>query len=172
MAESGTTRRALADAMKQLMAARPLQSITVGELCGVCHMNRKSFYYHFRDKYDLVIRIFEADYAAYCEGNAADADELLMLCAFFESDKAFYRQALRVEGQNSLREHLTEVLAPIISRRLPAGENRDFYHMLCVHLYQEAIIYWVLEGCRVSASQLLELMYNAGARLDSVAPRH
>lgn len=53
MAESTLTKRALASALKELMAEVPFEKITVAQICEKCDMNRKSFYYHFRDKYDL-----------------------------------------------------------------------------------------------------------------------
>lgn len=53
---------ALATAMKQLMAKEPFSKISVGDICQVCQMNRKSFYYHFRDKYDLVNWIFQTEF--------------------------------------------------------------------------------------------------------------
>ena len=49
MAEAGVTKKVLAYALKSLMASRPLSKITVGDICEACDMNRKSFYYHFRD---------------------------------------------------------------------------------------------------------------------------
>lgn len=44
--------------MKKLMEKKPFSKISVGDICEDCGMNRKSFYYHFRDKYDLVNWIF------------------------------------------------------------------------------------------------------------------
>ena len=58
MADSNVTKRALAEGLKQLMERRPFAKISVGDICESCNMNRKSFYYHFRDKYDLVNWIF------------------------------------------------------------------------------------------------------------------
>ena len=44
--------------MKKLMRQRPFEKISVSDICNDCGINRKSFYYHFRDKYDLVNWIF------------------------------------------------------------------------------------------------------------------
>lgn len=63
MPDSSITKKALADALKQLMAEKPLQKISVGDICERCNMNRKSFYYHFRDKYDLVNWVFYTEFA-------------------------------------------------------------------------------------------------------------
>lgn len=58
MAGSNITKNALAQAMKELMLEKKFEKISVTDICNQCGMNRKSFYYHFRDKYDLVNWIF------------------------------------------------------------------------------------------------------------------
>ncbi|MGN0971751.1 MAG: TetR/AcrR family transcriptional regulator C-terminal domain-containing protein [Aristaeellaceae bacterium] len=50
---SRMTRTQLAEALKRRMARKPLSKITVSELVSDCHMNRKTFYYHFQDIYAL-----------------------------------------------------------------------------------------------------------------------
>ena len=49
MADSNITKRALATALKDLLADRPFSKISVGDICEACGMSRKSFYYHFQD---------------------------------------------------------------------------------------------------------------------------
>lgn len=58
MPSPGITKRLLAEAMKTFMQERPLTKISVGDLVDECGLNRNSFYYHFKDKYDLVNWIF------------------------------------------------------------------------------------------------------------------
>ena len=58
MADSNITKNALASSLKSLMEQKPFQKINVNDICEGCGMNRKSFYYHFKDKYDLVNWIF------------------------------------------------------------------------------------------------------------------
>ena len=58
MADSNATKNALAASMKKLMRKKPFEKISVSDICEDCGINRKSFYYHFRDKYDLVNWIF------------------------------------------------------------------------------------------------------------------
>ena len=54
MADSNMTRNAMAAAMKALMKEKKLSKISISDICGACGMNRNSFYYHFKDIYDLV----------------------------------------------------------------------------------------------------------------------
>ena len=62
MADSGITKRALAEALKQLMEELPFSKISVADICEQCNMNRKSFYYHFKDKYDLLNWILDTEF--------------------------------------------------------------------------------------------------------------
>ena len=62
MAESIITKKALATSLKDLLETMPFEKVTIADICEGCGMNRKSFYYHFRDKYDLVNWIFDTEF--------------------------------------------------------------------------------------------------------------
>lgn len=116
MADSNITKRALAQAMKGLMAKQPFAKISVGDICEACGMNRKSFYYHFRDKYDLVNWIFYSEFlasvqVAQCTNNW---EFLESICRYFYSERSFYRNALRIEGQNSFQDYFREMVGPLL----------------------------------------------------------
>mgnify|MGYP002274871786 CR=1 FL=1 len=53
------TRQAICGALKQLMAQKPLERITVAEIMDSCGMRRQHFYYYFTDIYDLLRWAFE-----------------------------------------------------------------------------------------------------------------
>ena len=58
---ASSTKRALADALKQMMEVKPIAKITVKDLVEICNVNRQTFYYHFDDVYDLLEWVFEED---------------------------------------------------------------------------------------------------------------
>lgn len=51
---SQTTKRALAASLKKLLLKKPLDKITVIDITEECEVNRQTFYYHFKDIYDLI----------------------------------------------------------------------------------------------------------------------
>ena len=51
---SQVTKRALEQSLKNLLLKKPLTKITVGDITEDCGINRMTFYYHFKDIYDLV----------------------------------------------------------------------------------------------------------------------
>lgn len=51
---SQVTKRALEQSLKKLLLQKPLNKITINDITEDCGINRMTFYYHFKDIYDLV----------------------------------------------------------------------------------------------------------------------
>ncbi|MGX8710526.1 MAG: TetR/AcrR family transcriptional regulator [bacterium] len=51
---SQTTKRALEASLKNLLLQKPLDKITINDIAEDCGINRMTFYYHFKDIFDLV----------------------------------------------------------------------------------------------------------------------
>lgn len=51
---SQTTKRALEASLKNLLLQKPLDKITISDIAEDCGINRMTFYYHFKDIYDLI----------------------------------------------------------------------------------------------------------------------
>ena len=54
-------KQALGDALKQMLAIKPIEKITIKDIVEICGVNRQTFYYHFDDVYDLLEWVFEED---------------------------------------------------------------------------------------------------------------
>lgn len=48
------TKHMLAAALKELLARNTIDKITIGEITELAQVSRKTFYYYFRDVYDLL----------------------------------------------------------------------------------------------------------------------
>ena len=53
------TKQALAVALKELMAQKPVNKITIHDITERCGIRRQNFYYHFEDVYDLMRWMFQ-----------------------------------------------------------------------------------------------------------------
>ncbi|MGN0528054.1 MAG: TetR/AcrR family transcriptional regulator C-terminal domain-containing protein [Eubacterium sp.] len=58
---SYNTKSALSEALKELLRKKSFSKITVNEISSKCGFNRKTFYYHFEDKYSLLKWTIEND---------------------------------------------------------------------------------------------------------------
>ena len=51
---SDITKRALEASLKKLLLQKPLDKITINDIAEDCGISRMTFYYHFKDIYDLI----------------------------------------------------------------------------------------------------------------------
>lgn len=117
MAASDFTKRQIASAMKELAQSRSFASISVGDLIRQCGISRNTFYYHFRDKYEVVSWIFSDEVSPLLA--SFDRMEnwtrgLSELCLYLQANRGFYIRMLEVEGQNSFCECLTEFYQQLV----------------------------------------------------------
>lgn len=99
MKASLRTKTQFAQAMKQLIQTVPMEKINVTQLSEMCGLHRKSFYYHFIDKYDLLNWILQSEIIEPLqEETHRDLYDVLKKIAMkMNEEKAFYRAAFRME---------------------------------------------------------------------------
>lgn len=164
MADSNITKKALATALKTLMEEEDFSKISVADICDRCGMNRKSFYYHFKDKYDLVNWIFDTEFLMLVKPRTPENTWELIeeLFVYFYENRKFYRNALKIKGQNSLEEHFVEILVPIIEDyvRDTLGEDvrMEFYVNFCVDAFIGSIKRWILDKNCVEPQEFVQLL--------------
>lgn len=167
MAGSEVTKHALAMALKDIMEELPFQKISVVDICEKCGMNRKSFYYHFKDKYELVNWIFFREFIVPHKDLDYEIGWPLLseLCDYFYKNKSFYKNVMSVDGQNSFREYLTEIFSPIASEYLrdimPHNSYEDMTTRYFVAAMLIAIISWLNSKDDVPGDVFFSLVKNS-----------
>ena len=167
MADSSITKLALSNALKELLTEQPFEKISISDICDRCRMNRKSFYYHFRDKYDLVNWIFDTEFMEL--NRLHDLDSRLLsssfddrwknievFCHYFYDNRVFYRSVLKVEGQNSFASHFREFLQPLLRvEELLVEEVPQIVYDFVADGIVCAIERWLLEKNCISPEEFL-----------------
>ena len=127
MANATMTRRAIAAGLKELMETRSFESLSVGDIARQCGVSRNTFYYHFRDKYDLISWVFHTEITPIV-GDPTErgdwAQGLLALCSYMQANKKFYLNVLQFHGQNSFSDCLMEFYQERIARVI-CGQTTD-----------------------------------------------
>lgn len=168
MADSNITKQALAASLKNLMEEVPFDKINVARICEGCGMSRKSFYYHFKDKYDLVNWIFDTEFLEVVTDylnldNYTDRWKLIETsCTYFYENRSFYRKALQIKGQNSFPDHLREIIQPILKARLgeldkEQGQGMEEFALdFFVDAIVDAIVRWLTDKDCIPAEEFVE----------------
>lgn len=121
MSDSLATKLSLSNSLKKLMETTPFEKITASMICANCGMNRKSLYYHFKDKYDLINWIFDTEFPhieiTSFSNFSYDQKKhyMLMLCTYLYENRVFYRKAFKIKDQNSLSNHLRGLIRDVLT---------------------------------------------------------
>ena len=121
MRESAT-KKVLAESLKELMLRRDFADITVTEMvssralvCAAAEINRRTFYRHFTDKYQLVTWIYDKGFQKAIGDDEPGLFDLFgRVCTYLYADRAFYARALTFTGQNSFHDFLCARLRPYL----------------------------------------------------------
>jgi probable dihydroxyacetone kinase regulator len=147
MSNPNITKAAIAAATKQVMEKTPLDKITTADIIAQCGISRKTFYYHFHDKYEVVNWVFTVDiidgilksttFEDWAEGS-------YKLCRYIKDNKTFYKNAVNANGQNCfiqfLRTLTTLQLKKLCTGYLEKGILTDTDFNFLVEFYYNAFI--------------------------------
>ena len=159
------TKMWIADKMREIMKRKPIDKIRVTEICKAADIERPTFYYHFKDKYDLVAGMFCTD--AY----GTDITSVTSAAAGMNRMKQeilFYKRAYEDSSQNALRHYLLEYFVRHYTKLVKEKLGTDildtqlaysirFYCMGAVGMTQE----WVLKDNITSAETVVQMMFQS-----------
>ena len=142
------TKRALAASLKKFMEKKPLSKITVSEIIADCGVNRKTFYYHFEDIYDLLKWMLEEEAIEVVKQFDLLVDyreAVLFAMSYVRSNKHLLCCAYDSMGRDEMKRFfysdfigITRTVIDDTERQLGLYAEEDFKKFL-VHLYTEAL---------------------------------
>lgn len=160
--------KALSESLKELMRVHEFDEVSVSVICAHAGVSRRSFYRHFLDKYDLLNFTFYQDLCAEIphRDDWVCWDYMPEICRTFESDRAYYRHAYRVNGRNSFREYATTRMFPLLEHDLigcPVSRKmRDAFIVQFFNVVYDDIEYWIRNEPRKTSREFAhELRRNA-----------
>ena len=143
---SQVTKRALEASLKNLLLKKPLSKITISDITEDCGINRMTFYYHFKDIYDLVEWSCQEDASKALAGNKTYEtwqQGFLQLFKAVQDNKPFImnvyhsvsREQVFYAGMPALTENQYGAGK---AYQICAGFEQGLYDELCGKLAEEA----------------------------------
>ena len=127
MSMKDRTKKLFADTLQQMVSEMPLEKVRVKDLCARCGADRQTFYYHFRDKYDLIAWIFAQDYseALTAAGEGYPEEHVVHALNRINTKKRFYRQAFSDRSQNAVSEYVFDYFVQLGTEAVKAHLGAD-----------------------------------------------
>ncbi len=168
MDQSYNTKQLLGKTLKELMAEKPFDKITVSELTKRCGVNRQTFYYHFETIIDLFQWVLQEEANPLMEEFKQNPYEwkeaVLHILYFIKENDAAVLCALRSIENMQVRSFFIEYFREIFSKLfdfISAGldVDEDFKNfIITLHITGAAglAIQWLESGMKQSPEQLTE----------------
>ncbi len=153
---SQVTKRAMEQSLKKLLLQKPLTKITINDIAEDCGINRMTFYYHFKDIYDLVEWVCLEDarialeekktYATWQEGllqifEAVRENKPFIMNVYKCVDKERVEMYLKPLVDNLLLQVINEESVGITVRK----EDKEFIARVYSYVFIGIMLDWIKE---------------------------
>jgi probable dihydroxyacetone kinase regulator len=164
MVHASQTKAKLADSLKDLMKKTPFRKITIQNVTDHCGLNRQTFYYHFKDMYDLLRWIYQNEIFRDFGLDRNWKNTLLTTLKYAKKNKVFLRNTVRSLRKESIERFLYPFVFKWASRVFDEAcsglfirqEDRNFLVKFFSHAFLDAILIWIGNGMPESESHLLQ----------------
>ena len=164
---SQVTKRALEASLKNLLLKKPLSKITINDITEDCGINRMTFYYHFRDIYDLVEWSCLEDAKKALEGKKTYDTWQQGFYQIFEAvleNKPFiinvYRSVSREHVENYLFRLTYDLLIGVVNERSLGmnvrEDDKEFIAGFYKYAFVGVMLDWVKNDMKEDPKQILD----------------
>ena len=111
------TKKALAESLKNLLLQKPLNKITISDIADDCGINRMTFYYHFKDIYDLVEWTCAEEAAQAMEGKKTYdtwQEGFLNIFSAVQANKPLIMNVYRCVSRERIEQYLNPLICSLI----------------------------------------------------------
>lgn len=151
---SQITKRALEASLKNVLRQKPLNKITINDLAEDCGINRMTFYYHFKDIYDLVEWVCLEDATqALADNKHYDTWEQGFAQIFYavKENKPFvmnvYRCVSREQAERYLKPLVDKLIMDVVEEKsqnmVVRQEDKDFIAKVYSYIFVGLMLDWI-----------------------------
>ena len=152
---SQITKRAIEASLKNLLLQKPLDKITIRDITQDCGVSRMTFYYHFKDIYDLIEWSCAEDAAKALAGNKTYdtwQQGFLQIFAAVKENKPFIVNVYRSVSREQVEQYLYKVtyglLLDVVNEEAAGRTVGEEDKAFLAHFYKYAFVGLMLDWIR------------------------
>ena len=164
---SQITKKAIEASLKNLLLKKPFDNITINDIAEDCGISRMTFYYHFKDIYDLVEWACEEDvkkiledkddYKTWTQGFLNLFEEVLKNKPFILN---VYRSVGREQVENYLYKIVYDLLLNVIEEKAQGmtvrDEDKEFVADFYKYAFVGLMLDWVKNGMKEDPHKIVK----------------
>ncbi len=160
------TKQALEASLKKLLVQKPIDKITINDLTTDCGISRMSFYYHFKDIYDLVEWVCVEDGKRALQGKRTYDTWQEGILQIFEAvleNKPFilnvYRSISREKIENYLYKLTFDLIAAVVDEKCVGSgitkEDKEFIAEFYKFGFVGIMLEWIGRGMKEDYEEIV-----------------
>lgn len=161
------TKYALAASLKNLLLRKPLTKITINDITEDCGISRMTFYYHFKDIYDLAEWICAKDAAQALEGKRTYdtwQEGFLNIFRLLQDNKPFIMNVYRCVSRERIEQYLNPLIRSLIlgvveekSAQIAVSEpDKQFIASFYEYAFIGVVLEWIDSDMREDPAAIVE----------------
>ncbi len=155
----------IADTMKKLLQKKSIDQIRVTEICREAEIERPTFYYHFRDKYELMAWMFCRSASG---TDVIDVESAAQSMNRMRQDLVFMKRIYEDNSQNPMWSYVVEFFVERYTRRAKEKlgiDTLDTQLQYSIRLYCYGAVgmtrEWLLKDNITPANTVVQMMFHS-----------
>lgn len=153
----------LQQGIKELVLKMPIDEITVTTLCDYCHVNRQTFYYHFRDISDLLSSIFLTRSRSLMNLKISWDDMVVLLLDYVFKNFNYLVVISKSSAQDILKDFFYDIVYVRVSQEIDNNpmykemhkEDKQFVARIFSEAASSELIFYISQNIKLSYEEIL-----------------
>ena len=164
---SNITKKALEASFKNLLMTTPLHKITINDITNECGVNRMTFYYHYKDIYDLIENMFTEDAKKIIENKVrfkSWQNAMLEIFNVVLENKVIilniYHSVSHEQVENYLNSLIYDILKDVVDKNSEtlevSEEDKKFIADFYKYAFTGVILNWIKGDMKITPELMAE----------------
>ena len=166
---SDLTKQALIASFKKLLETEPFDKITISDITNDCGLSRQTFYYHFRDIFDMIRWIYNSESLNEIGGRGGYGtwqDKIRELFDYTLNNKSLILGTFNSKCRNDLVGYYMDVsirkISDIVEMKSDgdiAEKDKKFITSVYAYAFVGIMVDWISDGMKESSEEMVDRVY-------------
>lgn len=166
---SDLTKQALIASFKKLLETEPFDKITISDITNDCGLSRQTFYYHFRDIFDMIRWIYNSESLNEIGGRGGYGtwqDKIRELFDYTLNNKSLILETFNSKCRNDLVGYYMDVsirkISDIVEMKSDgdiAEKDKKFIASVYAYAFVGIMVDWISDGMKESSEEMVDRVY-------------
>ena len=166
---SDLTKQALIASFKKLLETEPFDKITISDITNDCGLSRQTFYYHFRDIFDMIRWIYNSESLNEIGGRGGYGtwqDKIRELFDYTLNNKSLILGTFNSKCRNDLVGYYMDVsirkISDIVEMKSDgdiAEKDKKFIASVYAYAFLGIMVDWISDEMKESSEEMVDRVY-------------